>query len=119
MRLEYVLMQMEQQPNVFPMCILLLSKVIKFFSGVIDVERCNGIKKWLINSRREAMRTEKLDMLLRIFYNSPGINNKDRLNEFIIESMKTWNNAAIRKHSCKKLNVLSGKIIDIDCEDND
>ena len=72
------------------MHILLLRKALSYLSGIIDVERCNGIKKYICNPRRDSLKNDKLDILLRIFYNSPDIEH-ETLNEWIIEVAKIWN----------------------------
>eukprot|EP01084_Bolivina_argentea_P260210 439356_1 len=118
LRLKCILLKIEQKPNVFPMTKLLLQKIMCLFSGIIDVERCNGIKKWICNARREAMKTKKLDKILRIYYNSPDIDAVDILNKWVIEVAKIWNRKN-RDHTCLKLDALSGKIVDIDSDDDD
>ena len=75
-----------------------------------------NITIYQIFSNRALYRWYKLT--LRIFIIRLDIKDTNRLSEFIIKSMKLWNNMANRKHSCDKLNVISGKVIDIDVHDD-
>ena len=58
------------------------------------------------------MKNDKLDILLRIFYNSPDIDD-ETLIEWIIEVAKIWNRKN-RDHNCVELNSISDKVIEID-----
>ena len=57
---------------------------IKHLNGDDDVNRNKGAyceEKWLCSPRRDILKTDKLDRMLRIFINSPGIEETDLLNE--------------------------------------
>ena len=60
----------------------MLFKVVKralsFIPGIINIERHNGIKKWFMSTgKRDAMDTETLDKLLRMFENSPAMGSPE------------------------------------------
>ena len=103
-RLQSILLQIEARASIFATSILLLKTFITYLSGVIDVERCNGTKKWIISPRRESMKTPKLNMVLRIYYNSPGIDDPE-LDEWISEVTKIWYNKGT-KIQCEELDRL-------------
>ena len=81
-----------------------------FFSGIMDVERQNGIKKWIVYSKRERLKVGKLDKILRIFCNSPGIAS-DELREWLIQVAKKWWSKADRDVDCDALDIM--------CNDDD
>eukprot|EP01083_Nonionella_stella_P112328 330329_1 len=86
MRLKSIVFKMEEASNIFVMNLYVLQKVMICFSGVIDVERQNGIKKWMFNARQEGMLTQNMDKILRLFCNSP--NPKDDVN---LKPYGLWN----------------------------
>ena len=104
-RLKYILLQMENKPNIFVMSLLLFRKILCLFSGIIDVERQNGIKKWLIYSQRERLKIDKVDKILRIFCNSPCINDVDK-KEWLVQVAKIWWRTANRRIECAELDKL-------------
>ena len=52
-RFKYIFLKIEKKRNAFPMLYLLLKKVMCLFSGIVDVERQNGIKKWICTAKRD------------------------------------------------------------------
>ena len=90
-RLKYIIFELERRENAFPMTILLLNQDMMYFSGVIDVERCNGMNKWMTPPQRNALKTEKLEKILRIYYNSPDVEEKEASQAWMIEVAKLWN----------------------------
>ena len=60
------------------------------------------------------MKTPQLDMHLRNYCNSPGIDDGDELRAWIAEFAKIWNRKQ-RDHNCKELGKLSNDEVD----DND
>ena len=55
-------------------------KILCLFNGIIDVERQNGIKKWLAYSQRERLAIENIDKILRMFCNSLGLDCEEKSN---------------------------------------
>ena len=110
LRLTFVVLEMEKRANIYAMCTLLLRKLLSLFSGVIDVERCNGTKKWMVPPKRDRLKTDKLNKILRIYYNSPDLGDS-ALNSWIINVAKMWNRKN-RNHTCDELNAICN-------EDND
>ena len=104
-RFKYVLLQMEAKANIFVMTLLLFRKILCPFSGIIDVERQNGIKKWLVYSQRERLLIGKIDKILRIFCNSPGIDGHDK-KTWLVQVAKKWWSGANRQIECAKLDKI-------------
>ena len=56
----------------------LITKVSKkydqTFSGIIDVERKNDIKRWMIHAKRERLKTDKLNEMLQVLCLGLGFN---------------------------------------------
>ena len=113
-RLTFILFKLEQSSNLFPMTILLLTTVLTYFSGVIDVERCNGTKKCMVPSFRDTLKTEKLDKILRIYYNSPDIDDIDELNKWAVEVVKIWYSIKPREYKCDELDRMCNLGMDVD-----
>ena len=82
---------------------------MRSFSGIIDVERQNGIKKWLIYALRDRLKTDKVDKILRIFCNSPGINDEYK-KKWLVEVAKTWWSSANRQIECVELDTMCSDI---------
>ena len=83
------------------------------FSGIIDVERQNGIKKWLIYSLRERLTTDKLDEILQTFCDSPGLTDEDK-NKWLVEVAKTWRSSANKQTECDELDATCNDVDRID-----
>ncbi len=92
----------------FKMILLVLRKVMIYFSGIIDVERQNGIKKWMINARRESMLTTKLDKILRIC-NSPDRDDNEVFGEWLKEVVMLFWNARDRRIEFSELDTMCNK----------
>jgi hypothetical protein len=105
-RLLFIVLQMEEKKNMFDMILLVMKRVMIYFSGIIDIERQNGIKKWMLNARRESMLTTKLDMILRIYCNRPNCNDDEYLHPWLMEVAKKWYNAANRQIECDELDAM-------------
>ena len=91
-------------PTVFPV----IKKVLIYFSGIMDVERQNGIKKWILTAQREGMKNGTLDMVLRIFCNAPKEGDVEALREWKVEVAKVFWIAAERRIECKELDNMCG-----------
>ena len=96
LRLKHIYLEMEDQRNVFPMLYLLLTKIMCFFSGIIDVERQNGIKKWIYNAKRDRLLTSI----------SPNQEEVDALRVWFVEVAKIYWKNADRVIDCKELDLL-------------
>eukprot|EP01083_Nonionella_stella_P079037 216609_1 len=110
MRLKSIVFKMEEASNIFVMNLYVLQKVMICFSGVIDVERQNGIKKWMFNARQEGMLTQNMDKILRLFCNSPNPKDDVNLKPWIMECLKIfWSNAEKRQIECQQLDDICDK----------
>ena len=94
------------------MCILVLRKLSSYFLGAIDAESYNENKKWMLPPRGEAIKTEKLNKMLRTHHNtlvhlmvSNTLDGHVRLEKN--GKMKDTN------HEGHKLDILSGKLMEI------
>ena len=109
-RINLIVKRMEEQANVFPNLLMLCKRLMTFFSGVIDIERANGFKKWIVSAKRESLKSETLDMILRVFFNSPDIDDYENKKQWLVACAKIWNNMANRtSHNCEQLDIESGK----------
>ena len=90
----------------FPLLYLLLRKVMYLFSGIVDVERQNEIKKWICTAKRDRLLTSTLDMSLRTFCNSPDENDAASVHVWHVEVAKAYWKAADRNIDCKELDVM-------------
>ena len=104
-RLKSVWLQMEQRQSAFSNCFMLLTKVLCLFSGIIDVERQNGIKKWICNAKRDSLLTSKLDQILRIYCNAPSMED-EYCKQWLTEVVKIYWAAANRSIDCKELDKI-------------
>merc|ERR1711971_469137 len=93
----------EKRVNVFGGLFPLCKKIVNWFSGVIDVERKNGVKKWICCANREAMENETLDAILRIYCNAPSGEDEEELRVWLIEVAKVFWMAAERRIECAEL----------------
>ena len=90
----------------YTMNLLLFRKILCLFSGIIDIERQNGIKKWIVHAKRERLLTSKLDQILRIFCNSPAITGTDIKKKWLVAVAKIWWSSADREVDCSELDVM-------------
>ena len=118
-RFKTILFAMERKSNIFGMCLLLFRKILCLFSGIIDVERKNGILKWTVYAKRERLLTEKLDKILRIFCNSPALDAGEERKKWLVAVAKIWWSAADRKIDCTELDNLCKDSDDLENEDID
>lgn len=70
----------------------------------------DDITKWMINARRERMLTSNLDMVLRIYCNSPERDDKAALTEWLMEVAKIFWTDADRDIACDELDDICNKI---------
>eukprot|EP01083_Nonionella_stella_P161350 528374_1 len=109
MRLKSIVLKMEEASNIFVMNLYVMKKVMICFSGIIDVERQNGIKKWMFTARQEGMLTQNMDKILRLFCNSPNPKDDVNLKPWIMECLKIfWSNAE-RQIECQELDNICDK----------
>ena len=113
---EAIWLQLEMRMNVFANCLLLLTNVLCSFSGVIDIERQNGVKKWICNAKRHSLLTETLDKLLRIYCNAPDLDDEEQKREWITAVAKIYWKSAERAIECKELDDICAEE---ENEDND
>ena len=66
------------------------------------VERQNGIKKWIFSARKMAVSGETMDMILRIFCNSPPINAEEAKDWCRSVAIRWWSNGE-RQIECQEL----------------
>lgn len=62
-----------------------------------------GAREW------EKMLTEKLDMILRVFYNVPDIKDTDKLDKWLLEVAKVFWTMKQRELICPELDKLCGR----------
>ena len=67
----------------------------------------------MIPPKREAIKTEKLNKILRIYYNAPVASDGEEFVRWICEVAKIWNNKRNSNLKCEKLDILSGKLVEI------
>ena len=105
-----IVKRMEEQANVFPNLLMLCKRLMTFFPGVFDVERANGSKKCIASAKRDGLKPETLDMILRIFFDSPDVDDYENKRQWLAACAITWRNMAKRKsHNCEQLDIESGK----------
>ena len=51
-------------------------------------ETANGVKKWILSAKKERLKPETLDMILRIFFNSPDINDYENKKQWLVHVLK-------------------------------
>ena len=93
---------------------IVLTAILIYFCG-LDVERCNCTKKWMVPARRDSPKTEKLDKILRIYHNSPDIDDTEELNKWAVEVAKIWYGMKPRKYKCDELDTMCNLGMDVDC----
>ena len=103
-----MLKAMEDMSNNFKFLLMIWRRFLSFFSGIIDVERHNGIKKWMFTARRHHINTDTMDKILRIFCNSPDVNTDEARKWCEAVAAIWWNNVSgNRQIECPELDELS------------
>ena len=90
LQIKMVSLKMEKNSSCFKMSIMLFRKIMTYFRGIIDIERYNGCKKWMITSRRMSKSINKVDKIMRIFINSPNMNDNEQRKKWSVAAAIQW-----------------------------